>query len=344
MHAAPHLELIVPGLAGPESSQPVTDCLDERPAALDRLLSRSRCVRTGAHGLDEALLRRFGLALDGALPVAALTGRADLDTLTEGCLLRADPVHLRADQSSLRLFESHGFDLSQQEADTLVASINAFNSAPGWQLEAPVPQRWYLRLPEAPALITAAPYQVAGRNIDAFLPAGPDARHWRVMMNELQMFLHTHPVNTARAQRGAPLINSLWFWGNGTPGPVAGSRPDAVYGTHPLAVGLARHAMLKQHAQPGNAQALLEQVAGGHVLVVLDILEWPAIYNDMEHWITLLDELEQDWFKPLLAALANGGLRSLALDPCTGLRFHTGPWQQRAFWQPVRRYEELLSA
>ena len=35
------------------------------------------------------------------------------------------------------------------------------------------------------------------------------------LLNEIQMFMHQHPVNQQRIQRGTLPINSLWFWGGG---------------------------------------------------------------------------------------------------------------------------------
>jgi hypothetical protein len=344
MPAIRQLDLIVPGLAGPASDHPVTDYLPARPQALDRLLSRSRSSTTGVMEPDDVLLQSCGMATGGGLPVASLSGLADLAGSEQYCLLRADPVHLRADQSSLRLFDANSFELSREEADALVASINDFNRERGWELLAPVPQRWYLRLPEPPALTTSSPFQVAGRNIDPYLPSGPDARHWRVIMNELQMLLYDHPVNRARLQRGQPAINSLWFWGGGLPQAARGTRPDAVFGSAALVIGLARHAGITHHGLPEHARTVLELASGAHVLVVLDALQWPACYNEMERWLETLAALETAWFRPLLDALAGGRLGALAIDGCSGRRFRTSRWQQRAFWQAVRPYEERLPA
>jgi len=339
------LELIVPGLAGPASDHPVTDYFQARPQALDRLLSRSRASTVGVSEPDVALLQSCGIAAGDELPVACLAGLTDLADLADNeqhGLLRADPVHLRADQSTLRLFEAHSFELSREEADALVASINEFNRDRDWELLAPVPQRWYLRLPELPALSTTSPYQVAGRNIDPYLPSGPDAGHWRAIMNELQMLLHDHPVNRARLQRGQPAINSVWFWGGGMPQTVAGTTPAAVFGSAALVSGLARHAGITQHALPGHAGSVLDQSFDGGVLVMLDALQWPACYNEVEHWLETLEVLEDAWFRPLLDALVSGRLGALAIDCCNGRRYRTTRWHQRAFWQPVRHFEERL--
>ena len=209
------LVLLIPGLAGPVVDRSVTDYIETRPAALDRLLSRSTVETVPYTGMEAALCHLFGVPATDAPPVAPLSYLADSGQAPTRYLLRADPVHLRADQSRLRLFESHSFFITQDEADALVASINAFNAAQDWQLGALHPQRWYLSLPMAPDLQTTPPAQAAGLDIDTLLPQGGDAGRWAAVLNELQMLLHEHPVNQAREQRGEPVINSLWLWGGG---------------------------------------------------------------------------------------------------------------------------------
>jgi hypothetical protein len=340
--AAQQLVLLIPGLAGPGSDRPITDYLQARPAALDRLLSRSRGERMPASGLEASLAGYFGISDSEGLPVAALNWLADTGVPATQYLLCADPVHLRADQSCLRLFDAHCFPLTQQEADALVATINDFNAVHGWVLRAPHPQRWYLALPQAPDISTRPTAQVAGQDIDPCLPSGADAPHWHALMNELQMLLHDHPVNLAREQRGEPAINSLWFWGGGASPGVLRPRMDALYSDHPLAMGLSRHAGIPRQDLPADAGELLAAMPGGRQLVLLDGLEWPAHYNDIEDWLAELERLEQAWFAPLLAAVQQGRLAALVIDACHGSRFHTGRRRQRAFWRRRHPFERRL--
>jgi hypothetical protein len=337
--SARQLVLLIPGLTGPGSDRPITDYFHQRPAALDRLLSRSRAERVQASGLEDTLGRYFGMGAAEELPVAPLCWLADTGIPATQYLLRADPVHLRADQSCLRLFDAHSFTLTQEEADALLVTINEFNAAHGWALSAPLPQRWYLALPQAPDITTRAPAQVAGQDIDPFLPTGADARHWHALMNELQMLLHDHPVNLAREARGEPAVNSLWFWGGGTLPDRLSTQISALYSDHPLATGLAQHAGVALQAVPANAGDLLNDMPDAPLLVLLDRLEWPAYYNDIEDWLSGVEQLERDWFGPLLTAVQQGRLASLVVDTCQGSRFHTGRGRQRAFWKTPQPFE-----
>jgi len=343
--ASRHLIVVVPGLCGPESDPPVSAYLhDCRPAALDRLLSRGRVFAGSGTGLDTTLGFLFGLAPGGEMPVAALTWLADTGQSPAGWIMRADPVHLRADQSCLRLFDSHCFDISRAEADALVAACNDFYREQGWSLSAPRPQRWYLSLPEPPVLQTQPPARIAGQDIDPCLPRGAEAGDWHALLNEVQMLLHGHPVNLERERRGEPVINSIWPWGGGALTERLESRVMRVLANEPLAMGLARHAALPLAGLPATAGELLDALTGGDTLLVDDRLEWPERYGEVESWLDALQALEAGWFAPLLQVLLTGTLASLEIHPCNGHSYHVTRASLRRFWKPLRPFESVCTA
>ena len=337
-----HLALIIPGLCGPDSDPPVSDYLQTRPVALDRLLSRSRMQSFPGTDLDMTLCHCFGLdAAQQALPVAPLTWLSDTGQAGPGYRLRADPVHLRADQSCLHLFDSHTFPVTQEEADALAAAVTKFYAHLGWQLQAVCPQRWYLSLPTAPAITTRPVMQVAGQDIDPCLPQGRDAADWHAILNEVQMLLHNHPVNVAREQRGEPAINSLWFWGGGfTPDKVQ-ARVLQIATDHPLGLGLAARTGIKRSDVPVDGEELLSLVSEGVTLVVNDSLASATQYGDIESWLEGVRNLEQHWFMPLLELLRQGSLTSLEIDPCRGAGFLSNQRQQRLFWKRDKPFEAV---
>lgn len=339
MGAAQHLTLVIPGLCGPASDAAFLASLTERFPALESLLSRSQQQRRAVNNFDASLCCHFGLQVQAgtALPVAALTSLVDLDSegLGAGCVMRADPVHLRADQSILRLFDSRTFTITQQEADALVLAFNELYADMDWSLLAPCPQRWYLRLPQLPAITTVAPVAIAGQDIDPHLPHGPDASTWHALMNEVQMLFHQHPVNVLREERGEPTINSLWFWGEGKL-PETVPRPGIQVATdYPLAMGLASFTQTPRRDVPASLEELLGS-AEKPGLVVLDVLEAAMQYAEIESWLTALKQLELHWFAPLLKALGDGRVASVEIDPCNGKSYRTTRKQQRYFWKRTR--------
>lgn len=338
------LILLLPGLAGPVTGQALTGYIQTRPAGLDRLLSRCTVEAAPASGLASTLCHRFGVSASKELPIAPLCYLADTERTPPHYLLRADPVHLRADQSRLRLFESHSFFITRDEADALVAAINDFSAGRGWRLSAPHPQRWYLELPAAPDMQTTPLAEAAGQDIDALLPRGQDAPHWAGMLSELQMLLHEHPVNRTREQRGEPVINSLWLWGGGVLPATISPTVDAVFAGDVLARGLARHAGTACHPVPEFMGDLLSAGTGRRRLLVLDELAWPAHYGDVDGWLVQLAQLESVWFMPLLVALNSGRIGSLVIDACNGHCFSTDGKRQRGFWKRIRPFEAQFTA
>lgn len=336
------IALVVPGLCGPVLDAPLDKYLTGETAALDRLLSRAN--RRTAPTILEATLASFFTpfsAMQDPLPVASLSWLADTGESCTDYLLRVDPVHVRADQSRLRLFDASTFSLDPDEADALVETFNYFYGERGWQLQAPHPQRWYLSLPQAPAMTTVAPAAIGGEDIDGFLPAGADSSAWHALLNEVQMLFHDHPANVARVQRGALPVNSIWPWGGGVlPGSVETS-VTRVLADDPVLIGLAQLAGVPCRDLPGEAGELPALLQDGLNLVVLDSLAMAARYGDAEAWAEGIGQLERAWFAPVLGLLEDRALQSLELYPVNG-RCHTlERGRLKHFWKRTRPFTVL---
>ena len=161
-------------------------------------------------------------------------------------------------------------------------------------------RRWYLRLNVAVDHPVEPISAVAGRRVDGEIngSALPLTR-W---LNEVQMFLHRHPLNERREQTGQPAINSLWLWGGGSLPTAMAANFSAVFSDDPLAAGFARAAGLPLYARPGSLAALLP-LAGERPLVLVDQLLPHVASEDGEGWRSALEQLDADWFVPLKKAL-----------------------------------------
>jgi len=268
---------------------------------------------------------------DRDLPSAALCLLADAPAWAhDGCWFHADPVHLRPDRDRLLLFAGPALALRADEADALVAAFNAHFAGDGLYLIAARPDRWYLRVVEPPNLRTCPLYDVVGRDLDACLPSGPDARAWNRWQNEAQMLFYGHPVNQARETAGRPVISGVWTWGGGVLSAVSGG-PALTIADHPLAVGLA--------LAGGGARRGLDALdcaarrdATGTVLVFWDSL-WQAVpAGDVDAWRRGLDALDA-LVATLWSELAAKRLRHLTIDDGSGDRFTLSRADQRCFWR-----------
>lgn len=288
------------------------------PDDIARALGRAE-HRALAEGEGAQLQRHFTLAgtPEGGMPVAALTRQLDVGDARGDGWLRADPAHVVPDMHGARMM-GYGETLQLSEDDTraLLPALQASFAEHGLVLEAPVPSRWYLRLPADMTLpVFASPDQVLGDDLFAHLPAGDAGRRWRALLTETQVVLHGHDWNQLRIARGVTPINSLWFWG-------AGALPSAVRTPH--AQVRSRDALLRALAVAAGVQVDGEQ----SVDALVDLRQ-----------LRSLSLLADDAIRPLLAALRAGELRQLVLDFEDGVQFVFDRGQRWKFWQKPRQLQ-----
>ena len=297
-----HCELVIPGLLASRA----------RPASLELLAARGRRSRNPPRRVERWLQQAFGL--EGRLAAGALSVLGAGSAPGDAIWARADPVHMQVMRDRVVMAPAAAFPLARGDADTLCQAVNA-HFAGAIELRAIDPSRWCARLESEIDADDELPSEMAGR--EATQRAGD------VLLTEIQMLLHSHPVNAAREARGEPAVNSLWFWGAGRlPGRVQG-RWKSVTSDEPLALGLARLAGAAAHALPESADAWLEHAAtDGRHLVILD----PAV-----------EALERDWFAPLAAALRAGRVGMLSLhDPDAGFSVETVRGDLLRFWRRAK--------
>ncbi|MGE5640437.1 MAG: hypothetical protein ACM30H_10090 [Clostridia bacterium] len=317
-----HCELAIPGL--------LAAARQLRLPSAELLLARGRRSEPPAQPLEGWLAEGFGLD-SASFPAGALTLLGRGIEPGGGRWARADPVHLHLLRDRIALIPAEAFDVTADEAQALCGALNA-HFAGRLRLDALEPRRWCARLDERGELAAeASPAALAGQDLR---PGGPgDA-----LANEMQMALHGHPVNEAREARGAPAVNGVWLWGGGAAPKEAHSAWDSVTADDPAALGLARLAAQRGRALPASAEALLERLPEeGRHLVLLDGLRVPLALGETEALARGLEELEQRWFQPLLAALRAGRIGMLTVHvPDAGRAFETIRGDLRRFWRRPR--------
>ena len=331
---AKQLTLFIPGLFAGSNA----------PAPLLRLLARADRTPAGAEGVTERLFALFGIASEAGqdLPVAAVTRVVDMGIIDREWWIRADPVHLAAGRDNLVM--QAGLGLTPDEAMQLAAELNKSLSQDGWLLKAPRPERWYLK-PPAAADITTTPLTAAnGRNVHPLLPRGADYKAWHTRLNELQILLHTSPVNVVREASGALPANSVWFWGGGRLPQVGVVRWAQLWSDEPLAQGLARLAGVSGRPVPENGAALLALVGGGEQLLELELPTSVQSQDDADAWQAAMSALVENWLTPLLDAVHAGDLSSLTLVSDSGPQFLYRRTHRWRFWRQTRSLVECRAA
>lgn len=339
-----HLTLLIPELLWPEPEDQQTFESLACPA-LEKLLGKSRLERQGRQPLETVLAQELGLESQGLAP-CRLLGEQNAPIPGDKTWYCADPIHLQFHHERVILGDASLLELEAGEVEALLESLNQTFPDQG-RFHAPHPRRWYLEaaagleIPPLPPLSAAT-----GRQLGALMPESPPLSR---LMNELQMLLHTHPVNRAREARRQPLINGLWLWGGGVLPAARECRYDAVLGGHPLALGMARHLQVTAWPAPASLAELLQNQACQRPLVLLENLMAPTLIEDGDAWKTTLEQMERDWFAPLSSALGHG-IDSLELISPTA--FGVLHWQCRSqdrwkFWrspQPLAPLTRKLAA
>jgi hypothetical protein len=190
---------------------------------LDRLLARleaSERLGTDEYTLTpphEAALAaaRGWVGGAGMLPFAAHAAREDGIEVLDLAWGQLTPVHWHVGRDEIVLTDPEALQLGEDESRALLESIRELFESEGFALAWGAPLRWYAAHELLAALPTASLDRVVGRNVDRWLPEGRDARLLRRLQNEVQMLLHTHPVNEAREVRGELAVNSFWLSGCG---------------------------------------------------------------------------------------------------------------------------------
>ena len=332
------LTLLVPELIWPEPGD--TQTLADLAAPAFRWLDgHADLARSTAISWEKSLLEQFAVADAGSAAFRRLG--EDGSAPDDGHWLCADPVHLRFHHERIVLADAGAFDIDAAEAEALVGALNSEFADIG-VFHAATPRRWYLRLHAAVDHVAAPLSAVAGRRMDSDLSDKTSPLHrW---LNEVQMFLHLHPVNAARAAAGKPAINSLWLWGNG-PAPTPAAGPDAVFADDPLARGLARAAGITAQALPAKAGAVLDSGAQ-RPLVVIDTLLPNVLYENPEGWRQAFARLDTEWLAPIHGRLGKTVKNLVVVAPTIYGRLH---WTLAAgarwkFWKSGRTPQQVAQA
>lgn len=282
---------------------------------LRHLLARADRLADGPRGYLAGLQHYFRCEVQ-PLPAAALTRQRLAGDAADALWLSADPAWVQVEMNGARLLACGQLGLNMDEALALAQPLRPVFGDAGMQLEVSSPDRWHLRLAAgSPLPAFAAPEQALGEDLFQHLPQGADARRWRVLINEVQVLLHQHPVNAARRARGLAPVNNLWLWG-------AGLLPHHV--TTALAGVLSDDVLLQalaQKAQVACQPRTLASVAAASRDTLIDLQDLPVA------------EIEQHWW-PALDRLARE--RGAQFVFASGERWLFKPWHRLRFWRRER--------
>ena len=210
--ALPWFEAAADASGAPEVRLPAAEWLVARGEAPVAVHAPWRAWLTG-----DALAQAGGLERYPAGPcLRALDG----GTCTYQTWAALRPVHLLAAIDHLQVADQP-VHLDADEAAAIAGDLGRHFAEDGLVFHASRRRDWLLGIDRDVRCVTVVPEALPGRNLRDLMPRGEHAAAVSSFMNEVQMLLHEHPVNVARAARGAPPANALWPWGYGRVAPHA---------------------------------------------------------------------------------------------------------------------------
>ena len=221
---------------------------------LSQLLRGMKQVDTDAGQADtlsppheRVLAKAWGLTTtDGLIPWAALEAKASLN---QGWAF-ITPCHWAMGLQHATLTDPATLALNEADSHTLLAAMQPYFATEGITLHYRQPTCWLAEGEVFRNLPTASIDRVLGRNVDRWLPGdgrrdGPPlaspapsggsvvreatsvgARRIKLLQNEMQMLLYTHPVNDERSAKRQRSVNSFWVSGSGALNQSATANPQ----------------------------------------------------------------------------------------------------------------------
>jgi hypothetical protein len=257
-------------------------------------------------------LPQYARAAPASVAAAALA-----DAPSDRAFWLATPVHLIAGLASIHFDRRSVLRLSDAELEALAAGFRDTFRGSGFDLHPLAGGELLLSGPAiSAAATTTEPALIALIPVAEALPAGEGAPVLRRLGSEIEMWLHDHPVNEARARRGASPVATLWIWGGGAPAisPPAAARAiaDAAFGSDAYLQGLWRLAGGEARPMPVDWPVVHGEPHAQRALGVVEVAELLQA-NASWRLADAVAEIDRRLISPALAALHRGELQQLVL-------------------------------
>ncbi|MES2415266.1 MAG: hypothetical protein V4614_15800 [Pseudomonadota bacterium] len=173
---------------------------------------------------ERVLANALGIApVDGLIPWAALQA-AQAGLASGKAWAFITPCHWTMGREHATMTDPAVLGISAEQSQTLLAAMQPYFATEGITLHYVAPETWLAEGEVFRTLPTASLDRVLGRNVDPWLVP---SKALKLLQNEMQMLLYTHPLNDERAMQRQRPVNSFWISGTGaldaqapTPGPV----------------------------------------------------------------------------------------------------------------------------
>jgi hypothetical protein len=312
------------------------EILAEMPS-LQLLLNRCDSLTENSLESEAHLLSCLGWQADEEIdvPIAALEQLAENGASEDSTFwFRADPVNLQEDQNYLMMSYPSELNLDLEEAEALADSINQHFAEDGWNIDVVDGKRWYLKLDEHADIQTTAAWRVVGKDVFNLMPVGNNSRQWHSWLMELQMLLFSHPVNQARVAQGMAAVSGLWLWGGGGLPVLSSSSNVFLRGETPFIQGVGRQCGCEIKALADDMSTVLNDMPlNSAQLMMLEQARTALQSGSMDQGLSVINELEEKVFQPLVALLKSGKLKHLMVIDTPGFVLNASAGGMKKWWR-----------
>jgi hypothetical protein len=334
------VQIVLPGLFDLPLHELEPQLLHQNLPHLNRILRLATAKRNQAYTIDAIL----GNALAGhdsvqaahaGLPIAqafAASGATGAERL-----LLCQAIHLRPDMHSAVIVPIHADQKNLQDIDLIINDLkDIFKVDCDIDVIADGLFLLHLKQFEAPAYYPHI-LSVLGKTANPYIEQSRQNLPWYKLLNEMQMFMHQHPVNQQRSQRGLVAINSLWFWGGGH----RWQAPDANlawFCDDPL---LNRFARSLGFAPQSCTE--IDTIANPVDALVIDLRLLELLKTERSVPLDqLLLDIDQELLKPLLA-MVHKGRTQIVLRAAYEFDFALKPSALMKFWRSQKNLSSWIA-
>lgn len=208
-----NIDLIIPGLFDIPAVELDMSFVKQDLPALNQTLRFARPSASQAYDLESMLIQSMDWSGLKTLPFAQAF--ANPEALHSDKILLFRAIHLKADMHNAFILP---IENNRKNNDNIKLIINDLSKL--FKVDCDINEihngLYLMHLKQCtPAQHYPHYLSVIGRKADPFIEQSRQALPWYKLMNEMQMFMHQHEINSARLESRLLAINSLWFWGAG---------------------------------------------------------------------------------------------------------------------------------
>lgn len=244
----------------------------------------------------------------------------------------AVPMWQQIGMNTTQQLDSRFIAISEYEAQNLIDSLNTFYTGDA-VFSALQPQIWQIQLPQMSEWHIPSVLDLDGQTDAMSRSEHQASAQWLQLSTEIQMFLHTHPINQARQQRGEIPINALWLWQPENGAPQANTFQAALTGSNSIWATISPSLHTQQPHDLAQWQRICEENCVAMEQTQLFSEDFAQSYHNADIWAyqDTLNQWENRFFAPLDNLLQTGKLKQIQLICEQGsLTIDARRW---AFWK-----------